>query len=133
MRQHGLFSMTWNGPILVVRYLETWNLETVVALHQAARLAWADRAGAQWAMLSDLRQWDGATPDTLERWWTFFDDAVTHGLTTVTDIFSTKFHGLLVDSVAQRASAVVNYRRSANPADGFAWLAAQGFAATGAA
>lgn len=127
MRQHGLFSMAWNGPVLVVRYLETWNLEAAEALHRAARLAWTDRKAQQWAMLSDLSQWDGATPETLERWWQFFDDCVAHGLTTVTDIFSTQFHGLLVESVAQRASAVVNYHRSYDRAEAFAWLSAQGF------
>ncbi|MDT8990849.1 hypothetical protein RQP54_08210 [Curvibacter sp. APW13] len=129
MRQHGLFSMAWNGPILVVRYLDTWNMEAVLALHQAAQSAWTARTFPQWAMLSDLSHWDGATPETLERWWVFFDDCVAQGLTTVTDIFSSQFHGLLVESVAQRASALVNYRRSDNRTEAFSWLAAQGFAA----
>ena len=129
MRQHGLFSMDWKGPVLVVCYLDTWNMETVLALHQAARQAWTERTAPQWDMLSDLSQWDGATPETLERWWGFFDDCVANGLTTVTDIFSTQFHGLLVESVAQRASALVNYRRSLNRHEAFAWLGEQGFVA----
>ena len=131
MRQHGFFTIEWQGPVLVVRYLDTWNLVAVEALHREARQAWAARTTTHWAMLSDLRAWDGATPDSLERWWGFFDDAVAHGLTTVTDIFSTQFHGLLVESVAQRAGALVHYHRSGHPAAAWEWLAAQGFAAPG--
>ncbi|HRK40276.1 MAG TPA: hypothetical protein PK347_18025 [Burkholderiaceae bacterium] len=129
MRQHGFYSLGWNGSILVVRYMDTWNVEAAVALHQAAQQAWMNRPASTWAMLSDLSQWEGATPETLDRWWQFFDDGVANGLTTVTDIFSTRFHGLLVDSIAKRASAWVNYRRSDNEAEAFEWLAQQGFPA----
>lgn len=127
MRQHGRFTMNWRGSILVVRYMDTWNVETVVALHQAAQQARSNCPTPQWAMLSDLSQWDGATPEALDRWWEFFDDGVANGLTTVTDVFSTSFHGLLVDGIAKRASAWVNYWRSDSQAEAFIWLAQQGF------
>lgn len=121
--------MDWNGPVLVVCYMDTWNVEAVVALHQSVQQGWTERPAPRWAMLSDLSGWDGATPETLDRWWVFFDDCVANGLTTVTDIFSSRFHGLLVDNIAKRASAWVNYRRSDNRAEAFTWLAQQGFAA----
>ena len=129
MRQHGLYSMDWNGAVLMVHYMDTWNVEAVMALHQAAQQAWINRPAPHLAILSDLSLWDGATPETLDRWWVFFDDCVSNGLTTVTDIFPSRFHGLLVDSIAQRASERVNYRRSDNQAEAFKWLAQQGFTA----
>lgn len=129
MRQHGLFAMEWNGPILVVSYMDTWNLQAAEALHKAAQQAWKARTTQQWAMLSDLRRWEGATPDTLQRWWTFFDDAVANGLSTVTDIFPTHFHALMVEQVAQRAATMVNYRHSDDRHAAFAWLAEQGIVA----
>lgn len=127
MRQHGSFSLIWNGPILVVAYQELWNVEAVVALHAEARDAWSQRGSMPWAMLTDASQWEGGTPEVLERWWVFFGDAVANGLTTVTDILPTSFHALVIQDLADRASSMANYKRSEGRADAFAWLASQGF------
>lgn len=129
MRQHGSFTMAWNGPILVVTYQDTWNEEAVIALHAAARAAWTNCPLPQWAMLTNASQWDGGTPEVLHRWWNFFEDAVQHGMATVTDILPTSFHALLVKGLADRASSMVCYQRSANLAEAYRWLKSQGYAA----
>lgn len=129
MRQHGSFTMAWNGPILVVTYQDTWNEEAVIALHAAARAAWTNCPLPQWAMLTNASQWDGGTPEVLHRWWNFFEDAVQHGMATVTDILPTSFHALLVKGLADRASSMVCYQRSANLAEAYLWLKSQGYSA----
>ena len=127
MRQHGSFTLEWNGPILHVTYSDLWNEEAVLALHAAARAAWVERGYAQWAMLTDARQWEGGTPEVLARWWVFFADAVANGMTTVTDILPSTFHAAVVAGLAERASAMATYHRGENMADAFAWLATKGF------
>lgn len=129
MRQHGSFTMAWNGPILVVTYQDAWNEEAVIALHAAARAAWTNCPLPQWAMLTNASQWDGGTPEVLHRWWNFFEDAVQHGMTTVTDILPTSFHALLVKGLADRASSMVCYQRSENLAEAYRWLKSQGYSA----
>ena len=129
MRQHGSFTMAWNGPILVVTYKDVWNVEAVVALHAAARAAWLANPLPQWAMLTNASDWEGGTPEMLERWWTFFGDAVQNGLSTVTDLLPTSFHALIVKGLAERAASMVQYQRSNDLSEAYRWLESRGFSA----
>lgn len=127
--QHGKFTLEWQGDVLIAHYGGAWNEVAVVNLHRQACALWTARAsGRRWGMLSDLREWDGATPEAMERWWEFFADAAAHGLSAVTDVMPSHFHEVLVRSLAERASRLVTYKTSVNLESGLAWLAAQGLA-----
>ena len=127
--QHGRFTLEWQGEVLIARYGDAWNEVAVVNLHRQARALWSARpAGSRWGMLSDLREWDGATPEALERWWQFFADAAAHGMVAVTDVMPSHFHELLVRSLAERASRLALYRTSPSLERGLKWLAEQGLA-----
>ena len=127
LRQHGSFTLVWQGDVMLVTYTDTWNLQAVQALHEAALRTWEQRGMRPWAMLTDASQWDGGTPEVFALWWKFFEDAVAHGMQAVTDILPTHFHALIVKDLAERAARLAIYRPSENVAQARAWLASLGY------
>lgn len=127
LRQHGRYAIHWQPPVLLVRYEGAWNEQAVIALHAEARALWATLPPGPWAMLTDATQWEGGTPEVFARWTAFFEDAVRHGLTTVTDVLPSHFHELLVRDLAAQASRLARHRTSRNLAEAWTWLAEQGF------
>lgn len=127
LRQHGQYQIHWQRPVLLVRYEGTWNEQAVIALHAEARAMWQDWPPGPWAMLTDATHWDGGTPEVFVRWAAFFEDAVRHGMTTVTDVLPSHFHELLVRRLAEQASRMALHRTSHSLPEAWAWLAAQGF------
>ncbi|QLG89136.1 hypothetical protein HQ393_13280 [Chitinibacter bivalviorum] len=125
--QHGEFQLRWQGDVLIVTYSGLWNEQAVIALRSAVMPAWLARGGEPWAMLTNAAHWEGGTPEVLEAWWGFFEECVSYGLLAVTDILPSHFHALVVKSLAERASQLVNYRRSNSMSDAARWLAEQGF------
>jgi hypothetical protein len=125
--QHGDFHSQWRGDVLIVTYTGSWNLQAVQALHASLLPSWQARAGKPWAMLTDASRWEGGTPEVLDEWWLFFEDAVKHGMSTVTDILPSHFHALVVQALAERASKLAHYQRSQDIKSASAWLAQQGF------
>lgn len=77
-------------------------------------------------MLSDLRDWDGATPEALALWWRFFEDAVNHGMHAVTDILPSHLHEAMVKDLAEHAGRLTRYCHRREVQHGLDWLAAQG-------
>ncbi|MDC8784997.1 hypothetical protein [Roseateles koreensis] len=110
-----------------VSYIGAWNVEAVLALHADAKKLWGVFNDEPWAMLTDATLWDGGTPDVFQRWWEFFTDAASHGMTTVTDVLPSSFHAVMVKDLAQKASQISNYRHSANIEEAVRWLGSQGF------
>lgn len=125
--QHGDFQYKWLHNVLVVTYSGCWNVQAVHALHQTLAANWQAKSVQRWAMLTDASHWEGGTPEVLDAWWVFFEDAVAHGMCTVTDILPSHFHALLVQSLAERAARSVTYQRSENIQAAKLWLAQQGF------
>lgn len=127
--QHGSFSLQWHGDVLWARYQGCWNEICAQRLHGQAQELWQQRgSGRPWGLLSDARDWEGATPEALAAWWAFFEDAVAHGMTAVTDVLPSHFHEAMVREQAQRAMALANYRHSPDVDSAMAWLAEQGLA-----
>lgn len=124
--QHGQYRIRWQGALLIVDYSGAWNEVAVRNLHRDARALWSQHDGQPWGMLSDLRDWDGATPEALALWWQFFEDAVQHGLLAVTDILPSDLHEAMVKNLAERAARLVRYCHQREVQDGLDWLAAQG-------
>ncbi|MBE9609976.1 hypothetical protein [Chitinilyticum piscinae] len=130
MQQHGQFDLYWQGDVLVVRYFGQWNRQASEALHASVRGQWQQRGGRPWGMLSDLREWGGATPDALDAWWAFFADAARHDLLAVTDILPSLVHELMVRTIAEKAGSLARYRNSHTIDEALAWLHAQGLSTT---
>ncbi len=124
--QHGQYRIHWQGELLVVQYSGAWNEVAVRKLHRDARVLWQQHGGARWGMLSDLREWEGATPDALALWWQFFEDAVRDGLAVVTDILPSHFHETMVKELAERAGRLATYCHHRELQPGLDWLAAHG-------
>lgn len=127
LQPHGQFEILWHPPVLLVRYEGAWNEQAALALHAQARLIWQEPIDGAWAMLTDARQWEGATPEAFARWWEFFADAVQHGMVAVTDVLPSHFHEVLVKDLALRASHLARHRTSADLTEAWDWLASQGF------
>lgn len=126
--QHGAYTLSWQGRVLVARYEGAWNEVCARNLHHEARRLWEQHGqGLPWALLSDATDWEAGTPEALAAWWVFFEDAVHHGLKAATDILPTQLHAVIVQALAERAGRLVSYRRSPGQAEGLAWLQAQGF------
>ena len=124
--QHGQYRLSWQGDILIAHYSGAWNEVAVRNLHRDARALWQQHGGQSWGMLSDLRDWDGATPEALTLWWVFFEDAVQHGMRVVTDILPSHFHEAMVKELAERAGRLATYCHHRELQPGLDWLAAQG-------
>lgn len=112
---------------MIVRYEGAWNEQAALALHAQARLIWQEPNEGPWAMLTDATQWEGATPETFDRWWEFFADAVRHGLVAVTDVLPSHFHEVIVKDLAVRASKLARHHTSRDLAEAWDWLASEGF------
>ena len=124
---HGEFSLAWCGDVLLVTYSGDWNRQAVLALHEAAMAAWASPPRRPWAMLSDARDWTGSSDEVFEQWWIFYQDAVAHGMTTVTDVLPSKFYELMVKDLFAQAKAIANYHHSHSIDEAWKWLAGHGF------
>ncbi len=130
--QHGAYSLRWQGDILMAVYMGAWNEQAAKNLHREALAMWLQRGDASWGLLSNALDWDGGTPEALEAWWKFFEDGVKHGMVAVTDVLPSRFHAVMVRSLAERALSIAPYRSSASIEDGLAWLAEQGLSVTAA-
>ncbi|MBC3806894.1 hypothetical protein H8K52_05985 [Undibacterium seohonense] len=120
--QHGQFALQWKGDILIAVYEGMWNEVAASNLHAQAQILWSVRQGKKWGFISDARNWEGATAETLELWWKFFEDAVANGLVAVTDILPTQFHESMVSPLAERASKIAHYQRSKDVDAAISWL-----------
>ena len=121
-QQHGQYTLQWQGDILLAFYTGDWNHVCSQNLHRDARVLWAARGGAPWALLSDGSEWGSGTPESLDVWWQFFEDGVRHGMIAVSDILPSHFHTRMLSPLAERASRLVHYRRSSTRAEAADWL-----------
>lgn len=130
--QHGSYALDWHGDVLLARYQGCWNEVCAQRMHVQARELWQARGRERpWGLLSDAREWEGATPEALAAWWDFFEDAVRHGMRAVTDVLPSHFHETMVREQARRAAALVSYRHSPDVEAALDWLSAQGLATAG--
>lgn len=124
--QHGRFSLTWRGDVLVLRLEGTWNEVAAMRLReQGGRLA-HERAGRPWGLLSDTAAWEGATPEALDGIWAFFEDALQHGLVAAATVIPDSFQALIIQPMAARAAHLTNFHGCTSVAEAEAWLRAQG-------
>ena len=124
--QHGRFSLTWRGEVLVLRLEGTWNEVAAKRLReQGGRLA-RERAGRPWGLLSDTAAWEGATPEALDGIWAFFEDALQHGLVAAATVIPDSFQALIIQPMAARAAHLTNFHGCSSVAEAEAWLRAQG-------
>lgn len=124
---HGEFELQWHKDILVVAYKEAWNREAVLALHAAARISWTAPPHRPWAMLSDLRNWAGGTPEALDAWWDFFSDAVSHGMTTSADVIPSTLQQLVVKDLYAKANTIATLKRCQTMHEAWQWLNEKGY------
>ena len=131
LKQHGTYSLHWQGQVLVQASAGTWNEECSRNLQRDALALLARRArdgqSGHWAMLCDCTTWEGVTPEGSEAWWDFFQDCARHGLAAMADVMPSRIHGLMLDEVTQRCAALLPHQRCASMAEAWAWLRAQGF------
>ena len=120
--QHGQFALQWKGDILIAVYEGMWNEVAASNLHAQAQILGSVRQGKKWGLISDARNWEGATVETLELWWKFFEDGVANGLVAVTDILPSQLHESMVSPLAERASKIAHYQRSKDVDAAISWL-----------
>ena len=120
--QHGQFSLTWRGDVLVLRLEGTWNEVAATRLRdEGGRLA-RERAGRPWGLLSDTTAWEGATPEALDGIWAFFEDALAHGLLAAATVIPDSFQALIIQPMAARAATLTNFHGCASVAEAERWL-----------
>ncbi len=107
---------------MIAVYEGVWNDVAAFNMHEQAQILWSVREGKKWGLVSDARNWEGATAEALELWWKFFEDAVANGLVAVTDILPSQFHESMVSPLAERASKIAHYQRSKDLDAAISWL-----------
>ncbi|WMW80317.1 hypothetical protein RF679_16955 [Undibacterium cyanobacteriorum] len=131
-KPHGEFKIQWQGDVFFVEYFDVWNDITARQLLQASLPLWEEHGGKPWGLLSDARQWAGATPEAIEAWWHFFEVGVKHGMVAFTGLLPSELHVRLVETLSQRAQQLVPYERSLDLAAAYQWLEQHGIASTSA-
>ncbi len=63
---HGAFELSIKGEILIIRFFHSWNLEGAKAFFTPYRELIQQHNLKQFGILSDLRQFEGGTPDAIE-------------------------------------------------------------------
>ena len=123
--QHGHFSLGARGQVVFISMVGTWNEECVASFEQAfPAFLQSEKVSGAWGALTDLREWEGATPQALERiagnvpW--------LHGLGMAASarIVTEVFYNAMIDKVVEVNSP---YQVFNNPEQGLAWLATLGF------
>lgn len=124
--QHGHFSLTWRGEVLVLRLEGTWNEVAAERLREEGGRLAREHADRPWGLLSDTAAWEGATPEALDGIWAFFEDALAHGLVAAATVIPDSFQALIIQPMAARAAAMTNFHGCASVAAAEAWLKARG-------
>ena len=78
--QHGAYRIERRNSVLLISISGAWNRETAQAYCKAAREASTPLIGRPYATLSDLNEWELATPDCDDLLKQLFQQAVDHGL-----------------------------------------------------
>lgn len=63
---HGTFEISVKGEILIIRFFHTWNLEGAKAFFARYKDLLQQHGLKKFGVLSDLRQFEGGTPDAIE-------------------------------------------------------------------
>ena len=124
--QHGRFSLTWRGDVLVLRLEGTWNEVAATRLREEGGRLVRERAGSPWGLLSDTTAWEGATPEALDGIWAFFEDALAHGLIAAATVIPDSFQALIIQPMAARAATLTNFHGCASVAEAEVWLRSRG-------
>jgi hypothetical protein len=64
MREHGTFELRRSGQVMLIRFRESWNLETALRYSRCV-IELAEQMGPDpWCTLADLRGWAFGTPES---------------------------------------------------------------------
>ena len=123
--QHGNYTLAVRGLVVFIAMIGTWNEECVASFeHDFPAFLQAQNVSGAWGALTDLCEWEGATPQAMER--IAANVSWLHGLGMAASarIVTDTFYNAMIDKAVEVNSP---YQVFNNPEQGLAWLATLGF------
>ena len=124
---HGTYELTLKGEIFIIRFFEKWNLEGANAFFTAYQSAVKGQNLKQFGVLSDLRQFEGGTPDAIARFNKISNWAKENGQIARAQILDSGLKVFTINQIDQGKN-LFSVQTFSNETDALAWLASQGLA-----
>ena len=123
---HGHFGLAMKGNLLFLDMEGSWNLELVIEFEREFPAFLKSQGNpAGWGVLTDLRRWEGATPEAMERIAGNLDGLHSLGMKASARVVTDGFFNAMIDHAVRMDSP---YRMFTNTGDALGWLASLGFA-----
>lgn len=122
---HGRFELHWEDDCLSLSLDGVWNEVTAERMATRVRALVAERAGRPWALLSDARDWEGATPEAMRIVWEMFVPLREQGMVAATTVLPLGFQEVVIRPLMRQARTMTRYRAFQQRADARDWLLAQ--------
>lgn len=122
---HGFFELHWEDDCLSLCLAGEWNEVTAERMAARVRELVSARGGRRWALLSDARDWEGATPEAMRIVWEMFVPLRDQGMVAATTVLPLGFQEVVIRPLMRQAKSMTRYRAFQQRADARDWLLAQ--------
>lgn len=122
---HGRFELHWEDDCLSLSLDGEWNEVTAQRMAARVRQLVAERAGRPWALLSDARDWEGATPAAMQIVWQMFVPLRDQGMVAATTVLPRGFQEVVIRPLMRQARTMTRYRPFQQRAEAKDWLLLQ--------
>jgi hypothetical protein len=122
----GRFKLAWRSDILCLSLIGNCDLAMILRVHQAARQAWQERAGQPWGAFTDLRLFEGISPEALQAIWAILEEAIDHGMAAAGDVRAPGHFRVTPSAIQERVTSRTRFRICTSVDEAMAWFAEQG-------
>ena len=122
---HGNFTLALHGRVVFLTMTGIWNEECVKRFEaEFPEFLKANGIAAPWGVLTDLRPWEGGTPEAMARIAGNMDWLHSLGMAASARVVTEQFFNAMIEHEVQQDSP---YDVFTDPDLGLAWLASRGF------
>jgi hypothetical protein len=124
---HGTYEVSHHGPVMFLYFAGSSNLAGLKQLLQKIQACRAEMAASEWAILGDLRNWEGLTPDAMAFGQEILDWCAGAGMRYVARAFSAPVLANMIDrNLADPPAQPMMQASFLDLQEALAWLAAHG-------
>jgi len=121
---HGTYELTLKGEIFIIRFFEKWNLEGANAFFTEYQSAVKGKNLKRFGVLSDLRQFEGGTPDAIARFNEISNWAKENGQIARAQIIDSGLKTYTINQIDQ-GKTLFSIQTFSNETDALTWLSNQ--------
>ena len=122
---HGEFEISRKGEVFIIRFIQSWNLEGAVAFFEEYQSVVLRQNLTQFGVVSDLRQFNGGTPDAIAFFRKISQWAKENGQIARAQIVDSGLKAYTIDQIDQ-GNILFEVNTFCNETDALSWMADQG-------